>query len=127
MSNTNDKVLKAYKNVVNAVGVYVDSHDSDFETSGLELVMISLEDMGKLYGVDIPAYVEVIRENNDIPALAEALCGDDLVYVRITGTLSQGVADLASCIYDVDASLQMVEVLGRFVSAVLVIQEFENA
>lgn len=122
-----DKVLVAYQNVIKAVTSYINSHENDFETNGLDAIKFTLKDLGKLYGLDTEEYAKVIQANNDISAAAEALRGDGLVFVRITGTLVQGLADLASCIYDVDASYQMVEVIGRFLSGVLVIEEFENA
>ncbi len=53
--------------------------------------------------------------------------GDPLVQVRIIGTLAQNLADIAGCVYDVEASLQMSEVIGQMLGTILIIQELDNA
>lgn len=122
-----DKVMKAYQDVAFATSRYIQSHNDSFETYPLELVRHALGGVADLYGVDLDKYAEVLHENNDISAGAAALTGDDLVLMRICGTLSQNLADLAACMYDPEAGLQIADVLGRFLGAIMIIQEFENA
>lgn len=122
-----DKVLKAYQDVAFATARYIESHRDSFETYPLELLLHALRGVAGLYGMDLDKYVELLRENNDITGEADKLRGDDLVLLRITGTLSQGLADLASCMYDPEAGVQIADVMGRFLGTVLIIQEFENA
>ncbi len=127
MQDTNDKVLLAYQHLGYAVARYITSHTDDFETLPVEMMLIPLKELGALYGVDTDAYAKTILDNNDISAAADALRGDDLCYVRITGTLCLALSDVASCVYDVEASYQIVEVIGRMLGAILTIKEFENA
>lgn len=122
-----DKVMKAYQDVAFATARYIQSHGDSFETYPLELVRYALGGVADLYGVNLDKYAEVLRENNDISGTAESLRGDDLALMRITGTLSTALGELASCMYDPEAGLQIADVLGRFLGTIMIIQEFENA
>ncbi|QBP32926.1 gp26 [Shigella phage Buco] len=116
-----DKLLHAYLRVAEAIGNYVAMNR---EVAG---VKVALYDLAALYGIDLAAYEKEILERNDIPGQADSLRGDPLVEVRMTGTLAQGLADIASCVYDPETGLQMAEITGQVLGTVLIIQEYENA
>jgi hypothetical protein len=67
----------------------------------------------------------VQKEHNDLAAHADKLRGDDLVLIRVVGTLSIGLAEIGSCIYDADQSLRTPEVIGDMLGTVLVLYELE--
>lgn len=123
---TNDKVLAAYQRVAYAVTQHIQSYMHD-EALPAEFMLHPLKELAALYGINTDAYIQEIKERNDIPGQAQSLAGDDLVFVRIAGTLSQNLADISSCVYDVEVSLQMAEIIGRFIGTALLIKEFENA
>lgn len=122
-----DKVLSAYQAVAFAVARYIDSHSSEYETYPIEFIQDALGEVAAVYGMDLIKYEELLRENNDISGSAESLRGDDLALMRITGTLSNALGELASCMYDPEAGVQIADVMGRFLGTVLIIKEFENA
>lgn len=123
-----DKVLSGYKQLVDAVNKYVQSHmHSDFETEGLDSIYNALDVLAQLYGMDLELAATAFKESNDIPAHAQKLQGDDLVFIRIAGTLFVGLSEIGACIYDADQSLRTPEVIGDMLSTVLVLSEFEDA
>lgn len=122
-----DKVLSGYKKLVDAVNKYTQSHlHSDFETEGLDSIYNALDELAKLYGMDLDLAATAIKESNDIAAHADKLRGDDLVLIRIVGTLFAGANDIGACIYDADQSLRTPEAIGDMLSTVLVLSEFED-
>lgn len=122
-----DKLLSGYKKLVDAVGKYTQSHlHSDFETDGIEGMYNALDELAKLYGMDLDLAETAFTEANDIPAHADKLRGDDLVFIRIAGTLFVGLSEIGACIYDQDQSLRTPEVIGDMLGTLLVIQEFED-
>ena len=121
-----DKVLDAYKNLTIAVSAV--THDTAvYGVHVYRLVDIydALDKLAALYGMDLELAATAFKEHNDLAAHADKLKGDDLVLIRIVGTLSVGLAEIGSCIYDVDQSLRTPEVIGDMLGTVLVLSELE--
>lgn len=121
-----DKVLDAYKNLAIAVSdAMYDAAACGVHAIGLDTVYDALDKLAALYGMDLELAATAFKEHNDIAAHADKLKGDDLVLIRIVGTLSVGLAEIGSCIYDVDQSLRTPEVIGDMLGTVLVLSELE--
>lgn len=121
-----DKVLDAYKNLAMAVSNAV--HDASVygaRINCLDSVYSALEKLAALYGMDLELAATAFKEHNDLAACADKLRGDELVLIRVVGTLSIGLAEIGSCIYDVDQSLRTPEVIGDILGTVLVLSELE--
>lgn len=125
-----DQVLSAYKNLAKKVAATL--HDSVIYDSvlcggvrinRLDDIYDALDKLAALYGMDLELAATAFKEHNDIAAHADKLKGDDLVLIRIVGTLSIGLAEIGSCIYDVDQSLRTPEVIGDMLGTVLVLSE----
>lgn len=122
-----DKVLDAYKKLVLAVGYVNWGAVRGFDTSNqLVAVYDALDKLAALYGMDLELAATAFKEHNDLAAHADKLRGDDLVLIRVVGTLSIGLAEIGSCIYDVDQSLRTPEVIGDMLGTVLVLSELEG-
>ena len=108
------KVLDAYKKLAKAVASVVHDSASDYvvEDSELDVLYDALEKLAALYGMDLELVATAFKEHNDLAAHADKLRGDDLALIRVVGTLSIGLAEIGSCIYDVDQSLRTPEVIG---------------
>lgn len=119
-----DKVLGAYKNLAIAVGdaLYAAALYG-LGPACLDTIYDALDKLAALYGMDLELAATAFKEHNDIAAHADKLKGDDLVLIRIVGTLSIGLAEIGSCIYDVDQSLRTPEVIGDMLGTVLVLSE----
>lgn len=122
-----DKVLDAYKNLAVAVGdaLYAAAR-YDVGTARLDTIYDALDKLAALYGMDLELAATAFKEHNDLAAHADKLRGDDLVLIRVVGTLSVGLAEIGSCIYDVDQSLRTPEVIGDMLGTVLVLSELEG-
>ena len=121
-----DKVLDAYKKLVLAVSSVTYDAASDLDHGDqLSDVYDALDKLAALYGMDLELAATAFKEHNDLAAHADKLKGDDLVLIRIVGTLSIGLAEIGSCIYDVDQSLRTPEVIGDMLGTVLVLSELE--
>lgn len=122
-----DKVLDAYKKLAIAVSGAV--HDATMADAvriyRLCDVYDALDKLAALYGMDLDLAATAFKEHNDLAAHADKLRGDDLVLIRVVGTLSIGLAEIGSCIYDVDQSLRTPEVIGDMLGTVLVLSELE--
>lgn len=122
-----DKVLAAYKKLAIAVSGAV--HDATMADAvriyRLCDVYDALDKLAALYGMDLELAATAFKEHNDLAAHADKLRGDDLVLIRVVGTLSIGLAEIGSCIYDVDQSLRTPEVIGDMLGTVLVLSELE--
>ena len=119
-----DKVLDAYKNLAIAVSaVTYDAAVYGVRPNRLDDIYDALDKLAALYGMDLELAATAFKEHNDIAAHADKLKGDDLVLIRIVGTLSVGLAEIGSCIYDVDQSLRTPEVIGDMLGTVLVLSE----
>lgn len=123
-----DKVLDAYKNLTIAVsGAVHDATRADaVRIYRLCDVYDALDKLAALYGMDLELAATAFKEHNDLAAHADKLRGDDLVLIRVVGTLSVGLAEIGSCIYDVDQSLRTPEVIGDMLGTVLVLSELEG-
>lgn len=121
-----DKVLDAYKNLAIAVSAVVyDAAVYGVRIHRLDGVYDALDKLAALYGMDLELAATAFKEHNDLAAHADKLRGDDLVLIRVVGTLSVGLAEIGSCIYDVDQSLRTPEVIGDMLGTVLVLSELE--
>ena len=121
-----DKVLDAYKNLAIAVSAVVyDAAVYGVRIHRLDDVYDALDKLAALYGMDLELAATAFKEHNDLAAHADKLRGDDLVLIRVVGTLSVGLAEIGSCIYDVDQSLRTPEVIGDMLGTVLVLSELE--
>lgn len=121
-----DKVLDAYKNLTIAVSaVTYDAAVYGVRLNRLDDIYDALDKLAALYGMDLELAATAFKEHNDIAAHADKLKGDDLVLIRVVGTLSIGLAEIGSCIYDVDQSLRTPEVIGDMLGTVLVLSELE--
>lgn len=127
-----DKVLDAYKNLARTVTsalhdavMYDEVLCGGVRISRLKDVYDALDALAALYGMDLDLAATAFEEHNDLAAHANKLRGDDLVLIRVVGTLSIGLADIGSCIYDVDQSLRTPEVIGDMLGTVLVLSELE--
>lgn len=119
-----DKVLDAYKNLAIAVSaVTYDAAVYGVRLNRLDDIYDALDKLADLYGMDLELAATAFKEHNDLAAHADKLKGDDLVLIRIVGTLSVGLAEIGSCIYDVDQSLRTPEVIGDMLGTVLVLSE----
>lgn len=121
-----DKVLDAYKNLTIAVSAVIyDAAVYGVRLNRLDDIYDALDKLAALYGMDLELAATAFKEHNDIAEHADKLKGDDLVLIRIVGTLSIGLAEIGSCIYDVDQSLRTPEVVGDMLGTVLVLSELE--
>ena len=121
-----DKVLDAYKKLTIAVSdATYDAAACGVHAIGLDVVYDALDKLAALYGMDLELAATAFKEHNDLAAHADKLRGDDLVLIRVVGTLSIGLAEIGSCIYDVDQSLRTPEVIGDMLGTVLVLSELE--
>lgn len=119
-----DKVLDAYKNLAITVSAAVyDAAAYSVGNVSLDDIYNALDELAALYGMDLELAATAFKEHNDLAAHADKLRGDALVLIRIVGTLSVGLAEIGSCIYDVDQSLRTPEVIGNMLGTVLVLSE----
>ena len=122
-----DKVLEAYKNLAITVGAAVyDAAACGIHDISLDNIYDALDELAALYGMDLELAATAFKEHNYLAAHADKLKGDDLAVIRIVGTLSIGLAEIGSCIYDVDQSLRTPEVIGDMLGTVLVLSELEG-
>lgn len=122
-----DKVLDAYKNLAITVSAIVyDAAVYGVRIHRLDDVYSALDKLAALYGMDLELVATAFKEHNDLAAHADKLRGDDLVLIRVVGTLSIGLAEIGSCIYDADQSLRTPEVIGDMLGTVLVLSELEG-
>ncbi|AVP40062.1 hypothetical protein PSH1235_014 [Klebsiella phage myPSH1235] len=122
-----DQVLNAYKNLAIAVSAVVyDAAVYGVRIHRLDDVYDALDKLAALYGMDLELAATAFKEHNDLAAHADKLRGDELVLIRVVGTLSIGLAEIGSCIYDVDQSLRTPEVIGDMLGTVLVLSELEG-
>lgn len=122
-----DQVLNAYKNLAIAVSAVVyGAAVYGVRIRRLDDVYDALGKLAALYGMDLELAATAFKEHNDLAAHADKLRGDDLVLIRVVGTLSIGLAEIGSCIYDADQSLRTPEVIGDMLGTVLVLSELES-
>ena len=121
-----NQVLNAYKKLAIAVtAVVYDAAVYGVRIHRLDDIYDALDKLAALYGMDLELAATAFKEHNDLAAHADKLRGDDLVLIRVVGTLSIGLAEIGSCIYDADQSLRTPEVIGDMLGTVLVLSELE--
>lgn len=94
-------------------------NDAEPSLGGVREILLVL---GKIYGADLDLVAGQMQQHNDIPAKAEKLLEDPLVYLRIVGSLSAHLGNIAAVLYDPEQSLIAVEVLGELLGTVLVLE-----
>lgn len=124
MLNDKDQtVLNAYTLLVESVSEFCTSLYTDFEAGSVTPIARNLAYLSQQFGVNAEEVVKVLREYNDIPAQAEKLAGDGMLYVRITGSLFAHLSNIASVIYDVEQGVQAVEVFNEMLGTLLILEE----
>lgn len=124
LSDKDQTVLNAYTLLVESVSEFITSLYTETEADSVAPIARNLAYLSKEFGVNAKEVVKVLREHNDIPAQAEKLVGDELLYVRITGSLFAHLSNIASVIYDVEQGVQAVEVFNEMLGTLLILQEF---
>lgn len=103
------------------VGTFIKDLHIDNEPSVRDIKSVLMH-LGALYGADLALVEEQMQQHNDIPAKAEKLLEDPLVYLRIVGSLSAHLGNIAAVLYDPEQGLVAVEVLGELLGTVLVLE-----
>lgn len=118
-----DKVLNHYTELCNSVSDFVVSLYTSDESLGVADIKAALWAVAEDFGIKADEVVQVLKDNNDIPAQADKLTGDDLVYVRITGSLFAHVSNIASIIYDIEQGLHAVGAINEMIGTILILEE----
>lgn len=118
-----DKVLNHYTELCNSVSDFVVSLYTSDESLGVADIKAALWAVAEDFGIKADEVVQVLKDNNDIPAQADKLIGDDLVYVRITGSLFAHVSNIASIIYDIEQGLHAVGAINEMIGTILILEE----
>lgn len=86
-----------------------------------------LRRLGDSYGIDTAAIEAELRKSNAVE-VAEKLAQEpaDKLRVRIYGEIGFHVSQLASCVYDVETGLDVVEPLSDTLSFLLVLEALEE-
>ena len=121
MTGTNKDVAFAFQNLSYEVSRFVVDLYNDAEPT-VSCIKSDLVLLGKVYGADLALVEEQMQQHNDIPAKAEKLLEDPLVYLRIVGSLSAHLGNIAAVLYDPEQGLVAVEVLGELLGTVLVLE-----
>lgn len=122
MTENTKEVQTAFQNLSYEVSRFVGDLYNDAEpvVSG---ILSDLHLLGKIYGADLKLVAEQMHQHNDIPAKAEKLLEDPLVYLRIVGSLSAHLGNIAAVLYDPEQGLVAIEVMGELLGTLLVLQE----
>lgn len=123
LSDKDQVVLKSYMILVNSVSRFVTSLSNDIESEGVTPIFDNLKSLSNEFGVNADEVIRLMREHNDISEQAYKLTGDDLLYVRIAGSLFAHLSNIASIIYDVEQGVQAVEVFNEMLGTLLILQE----
>lgn len=118
-----DKVLNHYTELCNSVSDFVVSLYTSEESLGVADIKAALWAVAEDFGIKADEVVQVLKDNNDIAAQAAKLTGDDLVYVRITGSLFAHVSNIASIIYDIEQGLHAVGAVNEMIGTILILEE----
>lgn len=118
-----DKVLNHYTELCNSVSDFVVSLYTSDESLGVADIKAALWAVAEDFGIKADEVVQVLKDNNDIAAQADKLIGDDLVYVRITGSLFAHVSNIASIIYDIEQGLHAVGAINEMIGTLLILEE----
>ena len=122
MTENTKEIQTAFQNLSYEVSRFIGDLYNDAEpvVSG---ILSDLHLLGKLYGADLKLVAEQMQQHNDIPAKAEKLLEDPMVYLRIVGSLAAHLGNIAAVLYDPEQGLVAVEVLGELLGTLLVLQE----
>lgn len=118
-----DKVLNHYTELCNSVSDFVVSLYTSDESLGVCDIKAALWAVAEDFGITADGVVQVLKDNNDITAQAGKLTGDELVYVRITGSLFAHVSNIASIIYDIEQGLHAVGAINEMIGTLLILEE----
>ena len=110
-----------FQNLSYEVSRFIGDLYTDMEPM-VDCIKSDLAQLAKLYGADLALVEEQMQQHNDIPAKAEKLLEDPLVYLRIVGSLSAHLGNIAAVLYDPEQGLVAVEVLGELLGTVLVLE-----
>lgn len=121
MTENTKEIQTAFQNLSYEVSRFIQDLYNDAEpvVSG---ILSDLHQLGKIYGADLTLVEEQMQQHNDIPAKAEKLLEDPLVYLRIVGSLAAHLGNIAAVLYDPEQGLVAVEVLGELLGTVLVLE-----
>lgn len=122
MTDTTKDVACAFQNLSYEVSRYVVDLYNDAEPT-VSSIKSDLKVLAKLYGLDLDLVAEQMQQHNDLPAKAEKLLQDPLVYLRIVGSLSAHISGIAAVLYDPEQGLIAVEVMSELLGTLLVLEE----
>lgn len=122
MTENTKEIQTAFQDLSRKVSVFVLDLYYDSEPDSYEIKEYVFR-LAKLYGADLALVEEQMQQHNDIPAKAEKLLEDPLVYLRIVGSLAAHLGNIAAVLYDPEQGLVAVEVLGELLGTLLVLQE----
>lgn len=118
-----DKAIINYSELCTAVSEFVTSLHTYDESQSLHDVKAALWAVAEDFGIKADEVVQVLKDNNDIPAQAAKLTEDELVYVRITGSLFAHTSNIASIIYDIEQGLHAVGAINEMIGTILILEE----
>ena len=121
MTENTKEIQTAFQDLSRKVSVFVLDLYYDSEPDAYE-IKEHLFRLAKLYGADLALVEEQMQQHNDIPAKAEKLLEDPLVYLRIVGSLAAHLGNIAAVLYDPEQGLVAVEVLGELLGTLLVLE-----
>lgn len=121
MTENTKEIQTAFQNLSYEVSRFIGDLYNDAEPT-VSSIKSDLVLLGKVYGADLALVEEQMQQHNDIPAKAEKLLEDPLVYLRIVGSLAAHLGNIAAVLYDPEQGLVAVEVLGELLGTVLVLE-----
>lgn len=121
MTENTKEIQTAFQNLSYEVGLFIGGLYNDTEPT-VSYIKSDLVLLGKAYGADLALVEEQMRKHNDIPAKAGKLLEDPLVYLRIVGSLSAHLGNIAAVLYDPEQGLVAVEVMGELLGTLLVLE-----
>lgn len=121
MTESTKEIQTAFQDLSYAVGCFFADLYCDSDPM-LTNIKLCLEDLAALYGADLALVEEQMQQHNDIPAKAEKLLEDPLVYLRIVGSLAAHLGNIAAVLYDPEQGMVAVEVLGELLGTLLVLE-----
>ncbi|MBU8970824.1 hypothetical protein KSS88_18430 [Bacillus altitudinis] len=121
MTENTKEIQTAFQNLSYEVSRFIGDLYNDSEPT-VSCIKSDLVLLGKVYGSDLALVEEQMQQHNDIPAKAEKLLEDPLVYLRIVGSLAAHLGSIAAVLYDPEQGLVAVEVLVGLLGTVLVLE-----
>lgn len=116
-------VIHKFEELAIEVGIFLSALTVEDKPWTVRYITRKLETLADSFGIDMPALVKVLEDNNNLEAQAEKLMQDERVTVRIVGTLSAHLAAIASVIYGPQQGLHAVQVLNDMRSTLLILEE----